>query len=136
MLRFVVQWLIPIALAIFAWVDCLLTPRPYVRLLPKPLWAILIAVPYLGALLWIFSGRAAQPRPHEPRRRATDPAAGLFGGLGRPGSHQARPRIIDTRPRAERRGGMAPSGRAGPPDDDPEVLGRLAAQLERGRPEG
>ncbi|NUR58840.1 MAG: hypothetical protein HOV87_09210, partial [Catenulispora sp.] len=45
MVRFVVQWLIPIALAIFAWVDCLLTPRPYVRLLPKPLWALLIAVP-------------------------------------------------------------------------------------------
>ncbi|NUP50959.1 MAG: PLDc_N domain-containing protein, partial [Catenulispora sp.] len=94
MVLFVVQWLIPIALAIFAWVDCLLTPRPYVRVLSKPGWAVLIAVPYLGALLWIFSGRAGQV--HEPRRRATDPAAGLFGALGRPGTHQARGRIVDT----------------------------------------
>ncbi|NUR25598.1 MAG: hypothetical protein HOV83_07070 [Catenulispora sp.] len=136
MLRFVVQWLIPIALAIFAWVDCLLTPRPYVRLLPKPLWAVLIAVPYLGALLWIFSGRAGQPRHYEPRRRATDPDAGLFGTLGRPGSHQARPRIIDTRSRADRRGGTAPAGWAVPPDDDPEFLRRLGEQLRKDRPEG
>jgi hypothetical protein len=135
-LRFVVQWLIPIALAIFAWVDCLLTPRPYVRLLPKPLWAVLIAVPYLGALLWIFSGRSGQPQAYEPRRRATDPGAGLFGALGRPGSHQARPRIIDTRTRARvQRGGIAPGGWTVPPDDDPEFLRKLSEQLKRDRPE-
>jgi hypothetical protein len=132
LLRFVVQWLIPIALAIFAWVDCLLTPRPYVRLLAKPVWAVLIAVPYLGALLWIFSGRAAQP--HEPRRRVTDTGAGLFGALGRPGSHQARPRIVDTRSPAGR-GGISPSGWAVPPDDDPEFLRKLSEQLKRDRPE-
>ncbi|GAA1979986.1 PLDc N-terminal domain-containing protein [Catenulispora subtropica] len=133
MLRFVVQWLIPIALAIFAWVDCLLTPRPYVRLLPKPVWAVLIAVPYLGALLWIFSGRAAQP--HEPRRRATDRGSGLFGSLGRPGSHQARPRVIGTG-RAQTPGrGIAPGGWTVPPDDDPEFLRKLAEQLKRDRPE-
>ena len=62
MIRFVAQWLVPIALAIFAVVDCLLTPRPFVRALPKPLWVLLILVPYVGALLWIFTGRAATPQ--------------------------------------------------------------------------
>lgn len=150
MLRFVVQWLVPIALAIFAWVDCLLTPRPWVRSLPKPLWAVLIAVPYVGALLWIFAGRMAQPR--DPRRRATDGAGdggpGLFAALGwggRGGSHQARPRIIDTSPRGRNRGGVArdgagvgtaPSTWTVAPDDDPEFLRRLGEQLKKERGEG
>ncbi|MBW8805624.1 MAG: hypothetical protein AUG49_01220 [Catenulispora sp. 13_1_20CM_3_70_7] len=141
MLRFVVQWLIPIALAIFAWVDCLLTPRPYVRMLPKPAWAVLIAVPYFGALLWIISGRAAQP--HDPRRRATDAHAGMLNPWGR-GTHQARPRIVGTglptvrysdRGTPPVRPGNAPSAWAVPPDDDPEFLRRLGEQLKRDRPE-
>lgn len=142
MLRFVVQWLVPIALAIFAWVDCLLTPRPWVRFLPKPVWVVLIAVPYVGALLWIFSGRTAQPR--DPRRRATDGHPGLFAALGRGergGSHQARPRIVDTSPDSRRGGGVirtgtAPSTWAVAPDDDPEFLRRLGEQLKKDRPEG
>jgi hypothetical protein len=134
LLRFVVQWLVPIALAIFAWVDCLLTPRPWVRLAPKPVWAVLIVVPYVGALLWIFTGRAAQPR--DPRRRATDvPYPGLFSSLGRTGTHQARPRIVDT-PTARTRTGTAPSTWTVAPDDDPEFLRQLGEQLKKDRPEG
>lgn len=131
MLRFVVQWLVPIALAIFAWVDCLLTPRPWVRFLPKPLWAVLIAVPYLGALLWIFTGRTAQPR--DPRRRATDSHSRLGASFGRGGTHQARPRIIDTP--GGTRTGTAPSTWTVAPDDDPEFLRRLGEQLKKDRPE-
>lgn len=131
MLRFVVQWLVPIALAIFAWVDCLLTPRPWVRFLPKPVWAVLIAVPYLGALLWIFSGRTSQPR--DPRRRATDARPRPGVSFGRGGTHQARPRIVDT-PHGTR-AGTAPSTWAVAPDDDPEFLRRLGEQLKKDRPE-
>jgi hypothetical protein len=133
LLRFVVQWLVPIALAIFAWVDCLLTPRPWVRLLPKAVWAILIAVPYVGALLWIFAGRTAQPR--DPRRRATDVHPGLFAALGRGGSHQARPRIVDTPDGRRTRTGTAPSTWIVAPDDDPEFLRQLGEQLKKDRPE-
>lgn len=135
MLRFVVQWLVPIALAIFAWVDCLLTPRPWVRFLPKAVWAVLIAVPYVGALLWIFAGRTAQPR--DMRRRATDTRPGMLASLGRGGTHQARPRIVDTGSgrRGEARGGTAPSTWAVAPDDDPEFLRRLGEQLKKDRPE-
>lgn len=131
MLGFVVQWLVPIALAIFAWVDCLLTPRPWVRFLPKPVWAVLIAMPYLGALLWIFSGRTAQPRD---RRRATDYRQGA--AFGRGGAHQARPRIIDTPGRGRTRTGTTPSTWTVAPDDDPEFLRRLGEQLKKDRPEG
>ena len=131
MLRFVVQWLVPIALAIFAWVDCLLTPRPWVRFLPKPVWAVLIAVPYLGALLWIFSGRVPQPR--DPRRRATDVRPRSGGSFVRGGTHQARPRVVDTS--GGTRTGTAPSTWAVAPDDDPEFLRRLGEQLKKDRPE-
>ena len=139
MLRFVVQWLVPIALAIFAWVDCLLTPRPWVRFLPKPVWAVLIAVPYVGALLWIFSGRTAQPR--DPRRRATDSHARLGASFGRGGTHQARPRVVDASGGGMGTGmgtgtGTAPSTWAVAPDDDPEFLRRLGEQLKKDRPEG
>jgi hypothetical protein len=136
LLRFVVQWLVPIALAIFAWVDCLLTPRPWVRLVPKPVWVVLIAVPYVGALLWIFTGRTAQPR--DPRRRATDTHPGLFTALGRGGSHQARPRIVGTpgRDSGGTRTGTAPNTWTVAPDDDPEFLRQLSEQLKKDRPEG
>ena len=133
LLRFVVQWLVPIALAIFAWVDCLLTPRPWVRFLPKPVWVVLIAMPYLGALLWIFSGRTTQPRV--AGRRATDTSPGLFTALGRGGAHQARPRIVDTPASGGRGGGAAPSTWTVAPDDDPEFLRRLGEQLKKDRPE-
>src|SRR5260221_11334520 len=71
LLRFVIQFLIPIALAIFAVVDCALTPRPYVRVLPKPLGFLLMLVPYLGALLGISAGRAVTRQvPRGSGRRA------------------------------------------------------------------
>ena len=142
MLRFVVLWLVPIALAIFAWVDCLLTPRPYVRMLPKAVWVVLIALPYVGALGWIIAGRTLHPR--EPRRRATDPPAGVFGSFGRVGSHQARPRIVDTataiatgRKRTGTRTGTGapPSTWTVAPDDDPEFLRQLGERLKKDRPE-
>ena len=138
LLRFVVQWLVPIALAIFAWVDCLLTPRPWVRFLPKPVWAVLIAVPYLGALAWIFTGRTSQPR--DMRRRATDAHPGLFSSLGRGGAHRGRPRMVDTSGSGSGgrsgRTGTAPSTWAVAPDDDPEFLRQLGEQLKKDRPEG
>ncbi|MFD0630888.1 hypothetical protein ACFQ9X_03725 [Catenulispora yoronensis] len=78
-------------------------------------------------------------QPHEPRRRATDSGAGLFGSLSRGGTHQARPRVVDTRGRGVRsgtaRGGVTPGEWAVPPDDDPEFLRRLGEQLRKDRPE-
>lgn len=140
MIRFVAQWLIPIALAIFAVADCLLTPRPFVRALPKPLWILLILVPYVGALLWIFTGRATSPYQLDraQRRRATDAedsadgadGYGEFHGLSGAAASGAR------EPRSSRNEASDFRNPAIPPDDDPEFLRRLGDQLRKDRPEG
>lgn len=144
MIRFVAQWLVPIALAIFAVVDCLLTPRPFVRALPKPLWVLLILVPYVGALLWIFTGRAATPQDlnRSQRRRATDGLEGLEGleGLDDLDDLERLDRMPDS---GRRRGGLTSRAETAgprtpilPPDDDPEFLRRLSEQMRKDRPEG
>jgi hypothetical protein len=161
-LRFVIVYLVPIALAIFSAVDCLLTPRPYVRALPKSLWLVVIVCLYVvGPLLWIIGGRTEEPvrGRRRPQRRITDVRDGLLSGLGEPGTHQARPPArSDFGPSA---GSGAGSGRspvsptagstsgggatgtgtgwALAPDDDPEFLRKLGEQVRRerkDRPEG
>ena len=136
LLRFVIQFLIPIALAIFAVVDCVLTPPLYVRALPKTLWILLMLVPYVGALLWIFTGRGA-PAAATRGRRATDPDFGTRGGrlggaFGEPGAHELR------RPTPRPEPGGRPLAREWTiaPDDDPEFLRRLGEQMRKDRPEG
>jgi hypothetical protein len=122
LLRFVIQFLIPIALAIFAVVDCVLTPKMFVRALPKSVWILLILIPYVGALLWILTGRGV-PAPVQGRRATDTPQRGsrLHEAFADPGAHEWR------RPREKRE--LAP-------DDDPEFLRRLGEQMKRDRPEG
>ena len=143
MIRFVAQWLIPIALAIFAVVDCLLTPRPFVRALPKPLWILLILVPYVGALLWIVTGRASTPQQlnRAQRRRATDGPDGSesydgYDGYDRYDGLTGATASGAREARAARADGEAFRVPTVPPDDDPEFLRRLAEQMRKDRPEG
>lgn len=130
MIRFVAQWLIPIALAIFAMVDCFLTPRPFVRALPKSLWILLILVPYVGALLWILTGRATTPQDvnRAQRRRVTDDE-----GFGLSAAEAAAGRRETRTLRGEI---LEPRTNTVPPDDDPEFLRRLGEQMRKDRPEG
>ena len=52
-------WLLTIALAVYALVDCAQTPPARVRTLPKVVWLVLIvAFPLLGSLAWLVLGRA------------------------------------------------------------------------------
>lgn len=52
-------WLLTIALAVYALVDCAQTPPAQVRTLPKVVWLVLIvAFPLLGSLAWLVLGRA------------------------------------------------------------------------------
>lgn len=56
-------YVIPVAIVIFAFIDCLVTRGDQVRGLPKPVWAVLIVlIPLLGALGWLLIGRAPQKR--------------------------------------------------------------------------
>jgi hypothetical protein len=132
LLRFVIQFLIPIALAIFAVVDCVLTPPLYVRALPKSVWILLILVPYVGALLWIFTGRGVTA-PAARGRRSTDLRGGPFAAFTEPGTHERRP---SPAPRPEPTGRPLSREWSVAPDDDPEFLRKLGEQMRKDRPEG
>jgi hypothetical protein len=138
LLRFVIVYLIPIALAIFGVVDCLLTPSAYVRALPKSLWLLLIVLLYVvGPLLWIVGGRAEQPQARGrrvPQRRVTDGRPSMLGGFGAAGTHQRRPTVRDSGP--GRVHGSTGTGRSVAPDDDPDFLRKLGEQMRKDRPEG
>lgn len=68
-----------IVLLVYAVFDLLATPADRARLLPKPLWFVIILFPIAGPLLWILyghvkdspprrgpSGRPGPPRPLGP----------------------------------------------------------------------
>ncbi len=101
---------VPFVIMIYALIDALMTPSNQARSLPKLLWLLLIVVvPLLGALAWLFLGR--------PRTDPYDRGGGWGGGGGGGGSD---------RPYSPRVPGL-PGRRRGPvaPDDDPEFLQRL-----------
>jgi hypothetical protein len=57
MLR-VLMILVPLALSIYAFIDCITTQEKDVRHIPKPLWAILILLfPLVGSISWLIVGR-------------------------------------------------------------------------------
>ncbi len=53
----VLLFVIPMVLAIWALIDCAVTPKPSVRNLPKLLWFLVILVPVLGPVAWVGFGR-------------------------------------------------------------------------------
>lgn len=59
------------AVTLYGLFDCLLRDRGLVRVLPKPVWAIIILVlPVLGFVLWYIFGRGSEDKPSQaPRRR-------------------------------------------------------------------
>lgn len=70
----VLRYVIPVAITIYALVDCISTPDDRVRNLPKFFWMILVLLfPIIGPITWFFAGR--------PRRE---------GGGGR----RTKPRIL------------------------------------------
>ncbi|WP_320778816.1 PLD nuclease N-terminal domain-containing protein [Streptomyces sp. CRN 30] len=57
MLR-VLMILVPLALSIYAFIDCITTEEKDVKHIPKPLWAILILLfPLVGSISWLIVGR-------------------------------------------------------------------------------
>ncbi|MFC7401204.1 PLDc N-terminal domain-containing protein [Citricoccus sp. GCM10030269] len=62
-------------LIIYSLIECLMTPRHQVRALPKIVWVLIVLlVPLVGALLWLFLGR----------RRGSGGQAGPPSGPARP----------------------------------------------------
>ncbi|MEU4653222.1 PLD nuclease N-terminal domain-containing protein [Streptomyces sp. NPDC023723] len=61
MLR-VLMFLVPLALSVYAFIDCISTKDEDVRHMPKPLWAILVLLfPLAGSISWIIAGKKRQP---------------------------------------------------------------------------
>ncbi|MEU2508865.1 PLD nuclease N-terminal domain-containing protein [Streptomyces sp. NPDC007863] len=66
------MFILPLALTIYAFIDCLNTPEDEVKHLPKVVWVIIILLFWIvGPIVWIFAGKA---------RRTT--AGGGRGGRG------------------------------------------------------
>lgn len=107
--------IIPLALMIYALIDCARTPEEQMPSgIPKALWILLIIFPVLGPLAWILISRIARAEAAAGRRvvwTTESPRGGRPGGPARPG----------------RRPGPAA------PDDDPEFLARLAREQRRAR---
>ncbi|MEU9521545.1 PLD nuclease N-terminal domain-containing protein [Streptomyces sp. NPDC048224] len=61
MLR-VLMFLVPLALSVYAFIDCISTKDADIRHMPKPLWAILVLLfPLVGSISWIIAGKKRQP---------------------------------------------------------------------------
>ncbi len=76
MWRVLLVYVVPLALTIYALVDCIQTDESETRGLPKPFWVLIILFGWLpGSIAWLVAGRprrgpAGAPRPPA---RATAP---------------------------------------------------------------
>lgn len=102
MLRILLTIVLPLALWIWAFVDCLTTPEDEVKHLPKVVWVLIVLLfPPLGPIAWLIAGKQRGFLPTAPA------AAGGYPAEERPG--RSAPRV----------------GRPVAPDDDPEFLASL-----------
>jgi hypothetical protein len=61
MLR-VLMFLVPLALSVYAFIDCISTKDEDIRHMPKPLWAILVLLfPLVGSVSWLIAGKRRSP---------------------------------------------------------------------------
>ncbi|WP_405613879.1 PLD nuclease N-terminal domain-containing protein [Streptomyces sp. NBC_01511] len=57
MLR-VLMILVPLALSIYAFIDCITTDEKDIRHIPKPIWAVLVLLfPLVGSIAWLIAGK-------------------------------------------------------------------------------
>ncbi|MFD8066271.1 PLD nuclease N-terminal domain-containing protein [Streptomyces parvulus] len=98
MLR-VLMFLVPLALSVYAFIDCISTKDADIRHMPKPLWAILVLVfPLVGSISWIIAGKKRQPAGASPwqgggRRQwvAPDDNPDFLKSLGKDGHSASDP---------------------------------------------
>lgn len=80
---YAVVGLITLALWVYCLIDIITCPEAGIRHLPKMGWLIVvILIPTVGALLWLFAGRP----PHEGAPRSTT----RYAEYDRPGRHVAQ----------------------------------------------
>ncbi|SCD85860.1 Phospholipase_D-nuclease N-terminal [Streptomyces sp. TverLS-915] len=107
--------LLPLALCVFAFIDCVTTAEEDVRWLPKPLWAILILLfQIVGPVCWLIIGRE--------RGYAAGAASRAGGGRGGWVAPDDNPEFLnslrkDDRPAREDDRPGSPDDRSGRADD-------------------
>ncbi|KUJ65871.1 hypothetical protein ACZ90_42650 [Streptomyces albus subsp. albus] len=107
--------LVPLALSIYAFIDCLTTDEQDVRYIPKPIWAILVLLfPVVGSISWLIAGRKRTPIGGAP--------GGRRGGWVAPDDN---PEFLNSLGK----GGGPALERTGP--DDAELLKSWEADLRR-----
>ena len=97
--------LLGLALLVYAVLDVLTTPKDAVKVLPKPLWLLLVLAPVFGPVLWFFFGRP----PRGTARTSLRP--GAAAGAGAPDDDDEFLRELRRRAEEQRR-------RARDPRDD------------------
>jgi hypothetical protein len=110
MLR-ILPLLLVLALTIYAFIDCLNTPEEDVRVLPKPIWAMLILLlgtALIGPVAWLVAGKV---------RHGGGAQDGSFGPRG--GQQRGGPRGGQRRQRFVA------------PDDNPDFLKSLGEETRR-----
>jgi len=119
-------YVLVITLWIYAFVDCLGTPEPLVRGLPKVVWVLVVLVLgpiLLGPLAWLAMGRRRGPGfgggPPAQWHRGHRP--GSWPEIGPDGRHAATGQPLE-----------APDADWVPPDDNPAFL-RSLDELNRNR---
>jgi len=121
--------LIVIILTVYALVDCALFDRSRIRGLPRWVWIfVIILVPVIGPLLWLFVGRGRKRAPvgRLPRSSAPDDDPEFLRGLDREKRERERIRRLEEElaklddPDAGPDGPSGPSGAAGASGIDPK----------------
>ncbi|MDQ3325265.1 MAG: PLDc N-terminal domain-containing protein [Actinomycetota bacterium] len=67
--------LVAVGLSVYCLYDIVATPARSVRVMPKPVWVLVVLVPLVGPLAWLLSGRRAPKSgpPPKPRPRVIGP---------------------------------------------------------------
>jgi hypothetical protein len=68
-----------IILLVFAIFDLVATPKERVRILPKPLWFLILLFAPVGPLLWLLFGRQKPAAPPKPSSGGWTPPPGPRG---------------------------------------------------------
>jgi hypothetical protein len=67
--------LLGLGLLVYAVLDVVTTPRDAVRVLPKPVWLLLVLAPVFGPVLWFLFGRPPRGTARQPLRPSSAPGA-------------------------------------------------------------
>ncbi|MCF2435119.1 PLD nuclease N-terminal domain-containing protein [Streptomyces thinghirensis] len=111
------MFLVPLALSVYAFIDCIARRTPTSATSPKPLWAILVLLfPLVGSISWLIAGKKRQAAGASPwqgggRRQfvAPDDNPEFLKSLGDQPGDADKDRGED---------GPRDTGRSGPEDDE------------------